>query len=91
MHDGPEMNSDFQFDAMLARDVVIAFRKRPLDFSAHCTASSAASELEQERVADGFNLGAMEARQHLAHDATMGALERGLRLVAPSRCNRPCR
>ena len=59
-----------QFNATLARDIVIAFRKRALDSSAHGTASRR-SELEQESVADGFNLGAMEARQNLAHDATM--------------------
>jgi hypothetical protein len=71
MHDVPEMNSDFQFDTTLTRDIVVAFRKRPLDFERALHCFKRAAELEQESVADGFNLGAVEARQNLAHDAAM--------------------
>jgi hypothetical protein len=67
----PEMNSDPQLDSTLTRDIVIAFCECPLHLDCILYCFECAAELEQESVADRFNLGAMEARKNLADYATM--------------------
>jgi hypothetical protein len=71
MHDVSEMNSDPQFDATLARDIVIAFRERPLNLNHTLHRFECASELEQKSITDRLDLSAVEACENCPQQATM--------------------
>ena len=63
MHHIADVNADLDFDAPVGRHVVVALGQRALDFDGALRRFQRAVELDQESVADRFDLGAVEPRK----------------------------
>src|SRR6185436_3606911 len=60
MHHVADVNADLDLDAPVATHVMIALGQRALDFDAALRGFQGTVELDEEGVADGFNLSAIE-------------------------------
>ena len=73
---------------------MIALRERPLDPDRTFHRLEGAVEFNQESVTDGFNLGAVEARQYplnIRRCSSSSSKSEGFVALRTVRCNRPCR
>ena len=61
-----DVNADLELDPSIRGHVVIAFGQRALDFNRTLGRFQCAVEFDEESVADGFDLGAMEAGKDFA-------------------------
>src|SRR5205814_1569356 len=66
MNDVTNVNANLEFDPSLSRYIVIALGQRTLDFDGALGRFQGTPEFDEESVADGFDLGAIEARKDFA-------------------------
>ena len=92
MHHVADMDADLDFDPTVGGDVMIALGQGPLDLDGTLRRFQRAVELDQERVANGFDLGPVKTRKDLSKQSPMFFQQsaRVDRHSAPSRCSPPC-
>ena len=71
MHDVANMNPNLQFDPAIRCDVMVSLGQGTLNFDGALRRFQRTPELDQKRVPDGFDFGAVKPRKNFAQQAAM--------------------
>ena len=71
MYHVADVNADFEFNPPVGRDVMVALGEGALDFDGTLRSLQGAGEFDEESVADGLDLGAVEPGKDFAEEPPM--------------------
>ena len=88
-----DVNADFEFNPPVGRDVMVALGQGALDFDGALRGFQGAAEFDEESVANGFDLGAVEPGKDFAEEPAVFFEQfesEPDRRAGPARCSPPC-